>query len=408
LSDGLTYNDALTILGRPKNRLASLLDAAATAGLSGWAAAAFATTGDMSAALSLLELKNDLVGFAQKISVQVSDWRRGLTRFDRSQRLVAAHAIIAISSYFEALDQASFPVSIESFALPGNKDLKRGITRDFPRSFGDLIDVLLSQAVPIPEPHRPRSDLTSHLGDFYTLLSERLLAYITTLELWTDLSPIERKQVQSCITQLPDKALKRYDDAYAKLASDNHEFEVWTRINEAQALGTGLDRLQNSLEQMAISRSGRRTRQHLATSYKAALMEPITGTASIPEGVIVPTLDEAYVNPSCRVAEIGPADRPASAEWWALQETLPDTAAFLAGYLTSPRATKSPLVVLGEPGSGKSKMSEILAARLPEDDFLPILVQLRDVAAESTIQGQIEQAVLRGPGDRISWHDLID
>jgi hypothetical protein len=69
---------------------------------------------------------------------------------------------------------------------------------------------------------------------------------------------------------------------------------------------------------------------------------------------------------------------------------------------------RAPLVVLGEPGSGKSKLAEVLAARLPDHDFLPVLVELRDVAAESMILEQIEQAIYQRPGERVSWHDLLE
>jgi hypothetical protein len=143
-------------------------------------------------------------------------------------------------------------------------------------------------------------------------------------------------------------------------------------------------------------------------SYQAGLAEPVIGSGQAPDGVVLPSLGEAYVNPICRVAETRPGDRPAEAEWWQCRELVPDIDTFLAGYLTSPRAARLPLVVLGEPGSGKSKLAEVLAARLPEHDFLPILVQLRDVAAESMIQEQIEQAIFRGPGKNISWHDLLE
>lgn len=77
-------------------------------------------------------------------------------------------------------------------------------------------------------------------------------------------------------------------------------------------------------------------------------------------------------------------------------------------YLTSPRAVRAPLVVLGEPGSGKSKLAEILAARLAGDDFLPVLVGLRDLAAESMVLEQIEQAIYQRPGERVSWHELLE
>lgn len=95
-------------------------------------------------------------------------------------------------------------------------------------------------------------------------------------------------------------------------------------------------------------------------------------------------------------------------DWWKKQEKVPDIEAFLAGYLTLPQACWSPLVVLGEPGSGKSKLTQVLAARLPERDFLAIRVELGDVAAESLVQEQIEQAIYRSPGERVSWLDLTE
>ena len=162
------------------------------------------------------------------------------------------------------------------------------------------------------------------------------------------------------------------------------------------------------LEEMAVPRPGSRPHIHLARSYQAALANPIAGVGQAPGGITLPSLGEAYMNPRCRVAEIRPGDTPASAEWWTKQRTLPDIEEYLAGYLVSLRAVRSPLVILGEPGSGKSKLMEVLAARLPEQHCLPVLVSLRDVAAESMIQEQIEQAVYRGPGERVRWHDLLD
>jgi hypothetical protein len=143
-------------------------------------------------------------------------------------------------------------------------------------------------------------------------------------------------------------------------------------------------------------------------SYQARLDVPIIGSGQAPDGVVLPPLGEAYVDPVCKVAEIAPGDKPSEAEWWECRELVPDIDAFLAGYLTSLRAARTPLVVLGEPGSGKSKLAEVLAARLPEDDFLPVLVQLRDVAAESMVQEQIEQAIFQAPGKHVSWHDLLE
>ena len=173
-------------------------------------------------------------------------------------------------------------------------------------------------------------------------------------------------------------------------------------------MGTGLSGLASLLAEVAIRLPGQHARLPLPMSYQAALSEPIIGAGQAPDGVVLPALGEAYVDPVCRVAETGPGDRPSEPEWWEERRLVPDVDAFLAGYLTSRRAVALPLVVLGEPGSGKSKLAEVLVARLPEHDFLPILVPLRDVAAESMIAEQIEQAIAQGPGKQTGWHDLLE
>lgn len=210
------------------------------------------------------------------------------------------------------------------------------------------------------------------------------------------------------IELVPRRALEIYDAGYRALAGDNAEFLIWAGLTELHALSSGLAQVGSLLKEVAVWRPGDRPLSHLLRQYQAVLAEPIIGTAQASEGVILPPVAEAYLDPICKVGEVGPGDSPASAEWWQGQRTLPSVAGFLAGYLTSPRAARSPLVVLGEPGCGKSKLTEVLAARLAEGDFLPVRVELRDVGAESIIVEQIEQAIYRGLGERTGWHDLIE
>jgi hypothetical protein len=51
-------------------------------------------------------------------------------------------------------------------------------------------------------------------------------------------------------------------------------------------------------------------------------------------------------------------------------------------------------------------MTRTLAARLPPADFLVVRVELRNVPADSSIQAQIEQALLQLLGEHVSWPDL--
>ena len=69
---------------------------------------------------------------------------------------------------------------------------------------------------------------------------------------------------------------------------------------------------------------------------------------------------------------------------------------------------EAPLVILGHPGSGKSLLTKILAARLPPQDFLSVRVELRDVPADSDLQYQIESTFLKETGERVVWPEFAE
>jgi hypothetical protein len=371
VSDALTYHDALTILGAAKSRLVTLLDTAATAGLTIWAAAAWATGKDAGAAISLFELKNEIMGCGQGVVRRVTEWRTGLSRFDRSQRLAAAHAVLVISSYFEALGEADLPAPIDRMAFTRVEQATLAVGSGAPAGYVNMLEFLLQEPLPLPEAHRPYDDVRRALSDCYARLSDRILEFISGLEVWDELDDGRRDGLTEMISHVPEWALGLYEAAFRNLAVDNREFAVWAGLTELHALGAGLAGVAGLLNEMAIRRPGERPLAHLLRSYRAALDEPIISTTQAPDGVVLPSLGEAYLNPDCRIAEVGRGDTPAAREWWDEQTLLPDVEAFLVGYLTSPRAARSPLVVLGEPGSGKSKLTEVLAARLPEHDSCP-------------------------------------
>lgn len=404
MSDGLTYYAALQLLPMAKSRrLITMLDTVAAAGLTAWSAdlAAGEVTDVLTDILALIE---EVTGSAEEIVEGVSQWRAGVSRFTRSERLAAAHAVVVVAAYFEAFAEEGLALPAERLVGTGSGQGAPAAQGTVPDAFVEVIEFLLHEPLPLPEPHRSCTDVRSQLIDCYTSLSDRLIKFVSGLTAWDDLDAARKEAVR----QLPARAVDRYEDRYRFLTLGNREFEVWAGRTEDHASGAALSGMASILAEVAIRRPGQRSRAHLAMSYQASLAEPVIGSGQAPDGVVLPPLGEAYVDPVCKIAEIAPGDRPSEAEWWECRELVPDIDAFLAGYLISLRAVRTPLVVLGEPGSGKSKLAGVLAARLPEHDFLPVLVQLRDVAAESMVQEQIEQAIFQGPGEHVSWHDLLE
>ncbi|MEU6593605.1 hypothetical protein ABZ923_31030 [Streptomyces sp. NPDC046881] len=125
-------------------------------------------------------------------------------------------------------------------------------------------------------------------------------------------------------------------------------------------------------------------------------------------GPVIPSLEAGYVDPAFRVARHAVGWQPASDDWWAHQPVRDDLAAFLAAHVLTHQATQAPLVVLGHPGSGKSLLTQLIEARLPENEFFCLRVELRHVDAEADLQGQIEESLFAATGVRVAWPEAVE
>ena len=147
----------------------------------------------------------------------------------------------------------------------------------------------------------------------------------------------------------------------------------------------------------------------LALAYRAALTKPIIPAGEVPAELQIPTLGEGYIDHRIRVAEVGVSSEPGRESWWNEISVRDDACRILAQeYLTSRTVLRAPLLLLGQPGSGKSVLTRMLAARLPTTDFLPIRVELRQVPAEADLQDQIEFAIRGVTGERVPWPQLVE
>ncbi|MGV4987967.1 helix-turn-helix domain-containing protein [Streptomyces sp. NRAIS4] len=138
------------------------------------------------------------------------------------------------------------------------------------------------------------------------------------------------------------------------------------------------------------------------TPHRALLHEPIASLDA--PGPRLPSLAEGYVTPRFRVA--GPnRTEIASDKWWETRPLHDDIGQFLAAHLLGLPALLAPLVVLGHPGAGKSLLTRLLTARLPAGEFRPLRVELRHAPAEADVQAQLEHALARATGRKVSWPD---
>ncbi|MCA1705095.1 MAG: ATP-binding protein, partial [Actinobacteria bacterium] len=211
-----------------------------------------------------------------------------------------------------------------------------------------------------------------------------------------------------------DRACGRYEELFRRLAADFPEVACWANLRDHQAtrtevrnLGIALTDLERTLTEISNGSVPDERRTSLARAYQAELQRPIVESGDVLTGLRIPALGEAYVTPRFRLQQVDGGARPSEESWWENIPIRDDLDDFFIGYLTSPLAREAPLLVLGQPGSGKSVLTRVLAARLPAPDFLPVRVVLREVPAAADLQDQIEHAIRKATGERLDWPALV-
>ena len=406
---GCVYSDAVRLLGGSDGRVVAVLDR-----LTGGLLLGVAVSGGVFA-LSLFEAKSELARLSGELVAALGGRLGGLSRLERTERLAAAHKVIVLAGFFECLSGAGLPGGVEK-VLRG-RSAQVAIAADRPPSserLSALAAILRESDVPgdagwsgLPGDDR---DLTV----FYASLGEKLLFYLEGLEVWHRVERPARDGFGRMLAgDLPTVAVSRYEEHLRRLAGEFPEVAFWVNrqgvaaLNDRlQRLDTGLQGLGSVLERIGSGAPADDRRLALALAYQKSLARPIMAAGDIPSGFVIPSLAEAYVNPRFRLAWVPRSAQIDMEWWWDEYPVRDDLQQFLAGYLTSARAVECPLIVLGQPGSGKSLLTKIVAARLPAADFLVVRVTLRDVPADADLQSQIEHAVRESTGEALSWPAL--
>lgn len=406
----LSYADAVRMLGGKRGDTVASLDRLTGGMLLG---AAAATSGGL--ALNLFDPAGRLAKLSGELITVAREQFDGLRRFDRTQRLEAAHAVIVLVAFFEELSDARLPFDLEELELSVSDQLRLATGEDLEGTrLGELGDLLLRREVPCPAPQRTQDETALRIEIFYRELADSVERFLAGLAVWDRLDETSRLRALSVLADQPSRAVRRYEGLFRRLAVDFPEIAFWvsSAVQQAsgerlQELSEGLKGLGRTLDALAIGRAPDQRRVVLNRSYRAALNRPILSAEEAPDGVVIPTLGDLYINPRYRLSSGGSAEELASERWWRVIPVRDDLQSFLVGNLTSPGATEVPLLVLGQPGSGKSAFSSALAGRLPASDFLAVIVPLREVPADTDVQTQIEYAIRTATGETVTWPELV-
>lgn len=116
MSRALSYTDAVRLLGGGESRIVAALDQVTGGLLLGAAASA-------PALIALLDAKTEVVRLGNELITSLFERRAGLHRYDRTRRLPAAHTVVVVTAYFEALAAAELPFRFRDLELTATEQL---------------------------------------------------------------------------------------------------------------------------------------------------------------------------------------------------------------------------------------------------------------------------------------------
>jgi transcriptional regulator with XRE-family HTH domain len=283
--------------------------------------------------------------------------------------------------------------------------------------YGLLSDGSMASA-PLPVADVPYQDHRARVSAHYA----RVLATV----------PSDGNHGTTTVEEAAEAATSLYESRLAELAAACPELFVWvsmqdgpdaarllTRVPDGPARARlegfyrelreqrhGLDGLETLLQALARSTAPSAWPKRLSVLYRRELARPISpigDTGRDQPGPRLPRLSKGYVNPAFRTAVHEQGANPHMVSWWQNRPLRDDIQSFLAGHITGSPLVDKPLIVLGDPGGGKSLLTRLLAARLPPSDYLPIRIELRNVQADADVLDQVDEALRQTTLSEASW-----
>lgn len=411
----LTYAGALAILGKGEQPLLEKLDKL----LGGVILAGTAVAGP--ASWAFLEPKSESTRLIKSLLDRAKQRALGTSGHSRRELLAAAHTVLVVSSFFDAVSRELGP----------RYDLLEITDEEKLRLFGGsapgerrLVDQLLELRVPLP------SATTSHSpGHSASLAAIYHSLSLSTVEFISGLAVADRVlrgvNTHQLITRIAGRANHNCWDSYLTFAADIPEFAIWLSWTHDDVLENRLESFHTETRQLLAGHSValsklhelltltvadrqpamRSYRERLAMANRAVLEEPLLRSGSQVQagGLAFPTVERGFVTPHFRVARQATNARPTEESWWQKQARRTGLDEFLAAHLSSLDSTELPLLVLGHPGAGKSLLTEVLAARLPATGFTVVRVPLRRVEPSAPVHEQIGNALELVLKERVDW-----
>ncbi|MBE5885416.1 MAG: AAA family ATPase [Lachnospiraceae bacterium] len=378
--------------------------------------------------VSLLEAKKTLQKAIKNINDAFSkniEYKDFSTRYDHAQ---IAQISIVYSAYFDSiiqylpdenkiinltkdekkyLSQKSIDMYIQFISEKTNNELEQNIK------------YILEYDLSMPNPIQTLEQYLDELEKFYEILNNEFLIFFEKLFAWEDLEEHKRDAFFSVIRNIPSKSLENYKKQYYQLAVEFNDFFVWSNIKEHEDIRKTIDvGFQSIKEQLRrynennINNKAYKTLDLYMNKYQAHINRAIVNSEdmnySSSDGIIFPATNEIFVPQSFKAVTYNEEYNLEKKGFWKNYEDREDIGKFISDTLRHSVLGDLPLVILGHPGAGKTLLCHMLAAKILSHEYHIIIIHLRGIIADKTIEQQINQQIEDDFANHCTWSDIAE
>ena len=221
---------------------------------------------------------------------------------------------------------------------------------------------------------------------------------------------------------LPENAVKRFHEQYLYFCSKFNEFYIFVQteqekekriecderyhailssaMNISDAIDTGFE----NMKEMMVSLPGQIKEEKvmdiadcLIDTYCNSIEQPVIESKSKDEKLKYPLISEAFVPQNYKCLRYTGEERLELTDTWKSIKPQKDMTSFWAKYYLDPGSVENILLILGEPGIGKSLLTKMLCARMSSRAGVFIRIPLREHNMEEDIESIVcKQITLDG------------
>lgn len=377
--------------------------------------------------LELLDVKDRLYELGHKVYDFIAQ-KVELDYLDRTEQIRAAYALICYTAYFDALQDALPNTVRKKLKLKFEKkkelleeSIETAESLQLPPTIHDIhCKVFCADHV------TSFSEIKEYLTEIYKRICNNLIKMIREASIFDEEKKKDNQEfekLKETLEKLPQKAIEVYEAQYIHLADQFNDFALFAQlqnfegihyaieknktalelvVDTTKRIDVGFSNLSNIINSIATNYNAIQVQDivdDLRKKYIALIQEPIIDDKEIKSDTEVmslkfPKIVDAFIPQSYKCLSYQRKDiKLEDVSVWNQIPVQHDLDKFFIRYLYSPDSIDYPMVILGQPGSGKSLLTKVLSAQLMSKSYTVIRIPLREVNAEDGIDVLVEDQI---------------